>query len=195
MQSGEVDALPESAGAIVAQCDRMSGLISQMLDFVRPRQRGEVDLDLVDLTRQTLELVDPLARKAQVRLGPPPAGERVEVCADAGALQQVLLNLVVNGIQAMPQGGPLRVEVGARGDEAVLSVIDAGVGIPEALRERIFEPFFTTKERGVGTGLGLCVVRDIVAEHGGSLAVESAPGQGTRIDVRLPLAQVGTRIA
>jgi signal transduction histidine kinase len=114
------------------------------------------------------------------------------------ALQQVLTNLVVNGIQAMPDGGRLVIGLsearrrppGARaGVEApffCISVEDEGVGIPSSGRDRLFEPFFTTKQTGEGTGLGLWLAHDIVRERGGFIEVDSEPGRGSRFAVYLP---------
>jgi PAS domain S-box-containing protein len=122
------------------------------------------------------------------------------VRADPSQLHQIALNLVVNACDAMPEGGRLRIETqNALVDDGVateseippgpyvsLTVSDTGSGIPPALRPRIFDPFFTTKDRGRGTGLGLATVLGIASQHGGSLAVESIPGEGTSFRVYLP---------
>lgn len=113
------------------------------------------------------------------------------VVADAVQLEQVVMNLAVNGADAMPEGGRLTLAAGIAGDEVRLRVSDTGPGIPEELRQRVFETFFTTKERGVGTGLGLSVVERIVRDHGGSVALEEpASGRGATFVVRLPAAPV-----
>ena len=121
--------------------------------------------------------------------------------ANSGRLQQVLLNLVVNARDAMPNGGTLTIvtrrtvvdaqtaerHVGAQaGPYALISVEDTGNGIARDVRERMFEPFFTTKPAGVGTGLGLSTVYGIVQQHGGFITVDSAPGEGTRFCAYLP---------
>jgi two-component system, NtrC family, sensor kinase len=106
---------------------------------------------------------------------------------DARALNQVFLNLLKNAAEAF-EGRRGRVEVHARleGDEVVVSIRDDGPGVAPELRERLFEPFFTTKPAGKGTGLGLSISQRIVAEHGGQIALESEPGEGTCVTVRLP---------
>ncbi len=109
-----------------------------------------------------------------------------EVRADPTQLNQVLLNLCVNAIQAMPTGGTLTVRTGRDGGWALLCVEDTGVGMEPSVLERIFIPFFTTKGVGSGTGLGLSMVHGIVTSHGGTVSVSSEPGKGARFEVRLP---------
>jgi len=109
-----------------------------------------------------------------------------EITADRGQMHQILVNLAVNALQAMPGGGGLSVTT-ARDDDAVrLTVADTGEGMEEAVRRRVFEPFFTTKDVGEGTGLGLAVVHGIVTAHGGTIDVDSAQGRGSRFVIRLP---------
>jgi len=107
--------------------------------------------------------------------------------ADRGQLRQVLVNLVVNAIQAMPGGGDLVIRTRSDGEGVTLEVTDTGCGMPEEVRQRILLPFFTTKDVGQGTGLGLAVVHGIVDAHGGRIQVESVPGSGSRFEIRLPI--------
>lgn len=127
----------------------------------------------------------------QVSLEVSHAGEPARLRADPGQLEQVVLNLAVNARDAMPEGGTLTIATGhrARADgtrEVVLRVTDTGTGMSPEVRERIFEPFYTTKEVGHGTGLGLSTVYGIVAQSGGAIAVESAPGRGTTMLLSFP---------
>ena len=110
-----------------------------------------------------------------------------EITADKGQLHQVLVNLVVNSIQAMPSGGKLIIRTKAEPAYVSLIVQDTGVGMAPDIRKKIFLPFFTTKDVSEGTGLGLAVVDGIVSSHGGSIKVESDPGHGTSIEVQLPI--------
>jgi two-component system NtrC family sensor kinase len=103
-------------------------------------------------------------------------------------MQQVFLNLFLNARDAMPKGGWLTIVTRASGDSATIEVGDTGSGIPPDQLSRIYDPFFTTKDIGKGTGLGLSITYGIVQEHGGSITCESAPGQGTRFLLSLPLA-------
>ena len=105
---------------------------------------------------------------------------------DAGQLLQVLMNLVLNARDALPEGGTIRVEATVQGDQVCLEVADDGVGMPPEVLARVFEPMFTTKPPGVGTGMGLAMVYSLVHSHGGHVEVHSEPGQGTTFAVRLP---------
>jgi two-component system, NtrC family, sensor kinase len=180
--AGRGDAV-EGAQIVVTQVERMSTIIRQLLDFARQRTPQPSELELSALARETVQLVSTLATRSAVTLQV--AGDEARVNADAGQLQQVLTNLIVNAVQASAAGGAVQIETGSDEQGAYLRVSDRGVGIaPEAL-PRIFEPFFTTKDVGQGTGLGLAVAHGIVEEHGGRIEVESAPGDGARFTVRL----------
>jgi len=106
------------------------------------------------------------------------------VTADPNYLKQVLLNLVLNGIEAMPNGGTMTLEATASRGKRILSVSDTGMGISKESLERIFEPYFTTKAKG--SGLGLAIARRIVEEHGGTISVNSEPQKGSRFEIVLP---------
>jgi signal transduction histidine kinase len=112
------------------------------------------------------------------------------VACDAGQIQQIVLVLLVNAVEAMPGGGTIWIETALHPDagQAFIRVRDNGPGIPEELLTRIFEPFFTTKEHEQRTGLGLAVARSISEQHGGDITVSSRPGEGTEFTVRLPAA-------
>jgi signal transduction histidine kinase len=107
---------------------------------------------------------------------------------DAGQIEQCLLNLMTNAIDATPRGGSLEVSARSGDGEVELEVRDTGCGIAPENLTRVFEPLFTTKHPGKGTGLGLTIVREVVAAHGGTIAVQSTPSRGTRITLRLPHA-------
>src|SRR5262249_52622421 len=121
-------------------------------------------------------------------LGPLPL-----VTCFAAKINQVMMNLVMNAIDACPQGGTVTVRTRAEDDAIVLEVIDTGQGIDPEIRDRIFDPFFTTKPVGVGTGLGLSISYGIVKDHGGVIEVDSAPGKGSRFTVRLPMRVAAER--
>jgi signal transduction histidine kinase len=109
------------------------------------------------------------------------------VMADSDQLEQVLLNLLSNAVDAMPRGGTVRISLAAEPDDAVsFAVSDEGLGIPEEIRDSIFDPFFSTKEIGKGTGLGLSISYGIVRDHGGDILLESQAGRGTTFRVILP---------
>ena len=111
-----------------------------------------------------------------------------EITADSSQLHQTLINLVVNAIQAMPDGGTLTLSTARSGDVMSLIVEDTGAGMTEDVMKKIFVPFFTTKDVGEGVGLGLAVVHGMVTGHMGSIEVQSKVGEGSRFEVRLPIS-------
>ncbi len=182
---------------------RARDLAQQVLIFSRRRSAPERrPVDLVESVREALRLLG-ATLPAAVRLEAELPAEPVVVRGDATQLHQLLVNLCTNAWHAVGERGVVTARVttvrptGATAvalglapgpSYACLSVVDDGVGMTEEVRRRIFEPFFTTKDVGQGTGLGLAVVHGIVAEHGGAIAVDSAPGRGARFDVYLPLS-------
>jgi two-component system NtrC family sensor kinase len=188
----------DSARIIVDQVERITRIIRQLLDFARRRTPDRGQQLLNPVAEQTLGLLRPMAAKTQVDLILEPSPP-VDANVDAGLIQQALTNLVLNGIQAMPRGGTLRVKVsserlappreigGVAGQYARMNVCDEGVGISPDAVSRVFEPFFTTKGVGEGTGLGLSVAYGIARDHGGWIAVKTEPGRGSCFALFLPL--------
>ncbi len=175
----------------------MTGIVQQLLDFSRRRGPKMGLANLEHVVERTVDLVFPAAERAHVtveRAASGPLFARV----DQSQMQQVLANVLMNGIQAMPNGGRLRISSGTRrarppadrnapeGDYLWVTVEDEGTGIPRERLARVFEPFFTTKRVGEGTGLGLAVAHGIVAEHGGWIEAESDVGKGSRFSIFLP---------
>jgi signal transduction histidine kinase len=178
----------EDAGVIVEQGEKIARIIRHLLDFARSGTPLREPEDLRGPVRNAVGLLEPLAAKNGVALVLEQSDTPVVADIDAGRIQQVLTNLVMNAIQAQPDGGEVRVHV-VRDEErrqSRIEVEDDGPGVPVELRHRIFEPFFTTKDIGDGTGLGLSVAYGIVQEHGGRLAVEEGSGGGARFVIRLP---------
>ncbi|MDP5169048.1 MAG: ATP-binding protein [Bacteroidia bacterium] len=117
-------------------------------------------------------------------------GDLPELEGFPGRINQVMMNLFTNAVQAMPEGGWLRIKTAVEDDKSVsIAIQDTGKGMSEDIRQRIFEPFFTTKDVGEGTGLGLAISLGIVQQHGGNILIESQPGHGTLVVVRLPIRQ------
>ena len=167
---------------------RVRAIVRSLLDFARqtpPR------LESTD-PRTVLDSVLPLVRKraavAGVHIQQIHAQRPLPIVVDVSQLKQVLINLLTNAIDAMPNGGAIFVGTEQRGDEVVITVRDTGPGIPPEHRDRIFEPFFTTKSAVSGTGLGLSVSLGIVERHGGKIKVHSEPGHGATFAVHLPAA-------
>lgn len=187
---------------IVDLADRIATIAKGLLAYGRPSAAPRMRLDPGLPLRQALSLVEDQAQRQGVRIAEEIDGALPPVEASASELEQVFLNLFLNALDAMPEGGILAVAApreGARladGAPAVQIVVaDTGPGIAEDVRDRVFDPFFTTKDEGRGSGLGLAVCQGIVRSHGGEIEVGGAPGRGARFAVRLPLLFVTGRDA
>ena len=188
--SAKVEGLPAQASRdidkIVQAALHAREIVRSLLLFARQMPAKRVEVDLNRLVEDGLKLVATQLSRGEIELVVDLAADLPTLTADPSQLRQVVVNLVVNAIQAMPGGGKLLVRTLMRPDRVLLVVEDEGVGIdPEAVKQ-IFLPFFTTKGVGEGTGLGLSVVHGIVTSHGGSIHVESRPGAGARFEVALP---------
>jgi signal transduction histidine kinase len=182
------EATTRRLNVVEGQLARVTEIITQLLDLTR-RPTGEAaSVDVNGLVRETVELVRPGLGAAglSLELGLRPGLPRVR--GHASQLQQVVLNLLTNAIDATPAGGRITVSTGngADPDHLEIEVTDTGAGIPDTDRKRIFEPFFSTKEPGRGTGLGLFISAQIVREHRGRIEVASAEGRGSSFRVLLP---------
>lgn len=180
----------EIVGEIRLQIQRLNATLRGLLDFSRPREPEIVPCHVCDLVKPMLALARPDAQKTNVQIVTDCADELPPICADPQQLQQAILNVLLNAIQAMPHGGTLTVcgEVLEKSGQTLrLTIRDTGVGIPPENRERIFSPFFTTKHRG--TGLGLAISRSIVEKNGGVIAVESEVGRGTAVFMEFPVCK------
>lgn len=164
---------------------RIARIIARMRDFYKPTRSEFQPTDLNALIHETLYLSATYLEHAGIHAVTELDPALPPIVASADQLRQVLLNLVLNACDAMPDGGTLTVRSAVVGSEALVEIADTGVGMPPEVQERLFEPFFTTKASG--TGLGLSVSYHIVAQHGGTLQIESQPGAGTVCRVRLPL--------
>jgi two-component system NtrC family sensor kinase len=190
-----------SASVIKEQAERMTRIIRQLLDFARSRKPLKHRTKLGALADQALTVLSPVVSQRGVGIRREYADGDITVDVDQDQIHQVIYNLVVNAMQAMPDGGDVEIAVrcehitppadhgGSEGEYACLKVIDGGVGIREEDMSRIFTPFFTTKGIGEGTGLGLSISHGIVREHDGWMAVESTEGQGSCFSLYLPLVR------
>jgi signal transduction histidine kinase len=166
---------------------RASEIVQNLLRFsVQRKEPVRTSVDLNKLVKDTLSLTETLIKDQKIALELLLDGQKPRARADSGQLAQVLLNLAANARTAMPSGGSLRISTVARDGQVGFAVADTGKGIAPEIRERIFEPFFTTKDEWSNVGLGLSVSYRIVAEHGGTIEVESSVGQGSTFTVWLP---------
>ena len=176
-----------------------TGITRQLLAFSRHQAPTAVRLDLVEVAHELSRMLRALLPATiALRVTPERGSGPIEVLADRGQLEQVIMNLAVNARDAMSTGGTLSVEVRMgttpeTGHAAVLEVRDTGTGMSPDVQAHVFEPFFTTKEPGKGTGLGLATVYGIVRQHAGSIEIASTVGHGTTVIVRLPPAPPGAK--
>jgi signal transduction histidine kinase len=166
---------------------RASNIVTDLLKFARKSTPEMKAQDMRDTIETVLHLTEYLARKSRVKIVKDVPDAPVTATYDAAQIEQVLMNLVQNAIQAMPDGGDLRINLSRAGEAIAIAVQDTGIGIPAKNLSRIFDPFFTTKPPGEGTGLGLSVSYGIVARHGGQIDVDSLEGKGTTFTVLLPV--------
>jgi len=162
---------------------RIDATVAEFLEFARPRATRHELVDLHGLVGGTVKQMAPQADRAGVALRF--SGEQATVTGDEEKLRQLVLNLLLNAVQATGENGNVSVGIHPRKDTVVLKVVDDGCGIPAEQAEQVFEPFFTT--RSSGTGLGLAVARTIVEEHGGTITLAGQPGNGTTVTVSLPV--------
>jgi signal transduction histidine kinase len=179
----------EFRGIIKKECRRLGGLLTELLDFARPREPRFGRLDVAASVEDAVRLARSSLATSNVSIETSLTEKLPAVECDEEQIKQVLLNLLMNAAQAMPDGGRIVVSASREGRSLALIVADDGPGIPEEMRTRVFDPFFTTRESG--TGLGLAVVQQIVSQHGGQIEVEQNGAQGARFVVRIPIRNGG----
>ncbi len=173
---------------------RCKKIIKALLEFSARQQPEKRPLNLNPVVESATDLVEHQARLAQVRVEKRLAEDLPSVPADRAQIQQVLVALLMNALDAVRAGGRITVvSATSPPGHVILSVEDDGVGIPPEIRDKIWSPFFSTKPFPQGTGLGLAICHGIVTAHGGAIDVDSEPGKGTRMRIRLPVTDVEVR--
>jgi signal transduction histidine kinase len=186
-KSGDLpEGTADDLNKIVAACLQAREIVNKLKLFARQAPIEKARIDVAQVVDEALSLVETQCATQGIEVVRRVEAEPCELLAGQLQLKQVVVNLVLNSIQAMPGGGTLTVVVGRDDGSAFIEVQDSGVGMTEEVVDQIFTPFFTTKDVGEGTGLGLCVVHGIVTAHGGSIDVESGVGKGSRFTVRFP---------
>jgi two-component system NtrC family sensor kinase len=193
----DVEELREYLQLIRGEAFRCKQITNGLLDFSRARAVEPAPVNVSEVVESAARLLAHQKRGAAIRIDVELAGDLPLVSGDMGQLQQAVIILAENAIDAMPEGGTLTLRTlreefdeTEETEAVVVEVSDTGQGIPEQIRERIFDPFFTTKEVGRGTGLGLAVCYGIVTEHGGRIGVESAVGRGSTFRIWLPATKI-----
>ncbi len=186
--TGISDQTAQDMDKIVNAAIHAREIIKKLMIFARQMPTNKARFDLNQLIREGFYFLESRCAKEGIAIERQLDEDLPEITADPSQLHQVLVNLMVNAIQAMPRGGTLTLRTRRDGDNVLLSVEDTGTGMSEEVLMHMFVPFFTTKEVGQGTGLGLSVVHGIVTAHGGRVRVESEQGQGSRFEISLPIS-------
>ena len=192
LKEGEFDDSPafedlrEYLGLIRSEAFRCKSITNGLLDFSRTRTSEHTPIKLADVIASVTRLLGHQKRNVNIEIRMEVAVDLAPVSGDPGQLQQAIIALATNGLDAMPEKGVLTIAAYNENDSVLVEVTDTGIGIPPDNLPKIFEPFFTTKEVGRGTGLGLAVCYGILTEHGGKLDVQSTVGVGTTFTITLP---------
>jgi two-component system NtrC family sensor kinase len=184
-ESEACDDLNEYLGLIKSEAFRCKSITTGLLDFSRIRTGNRHPLDVGEILHSSVNLISHQKRGAKIDYKIEVAEKVPEVEADGGQIQQAVIALATNAVDAMPHGGTLTLRARGDGNRVAIEIEDTGVGIPTDDMSKIFEPFFTTKEVGKGTGLGLAVCYGIITDHGGRLSVRSNLGKGTVFTILL----------
>ncbi len=183
--------LPKQIGSDLDKIETASlyarEIVKKLLIFARQTPTKKAKITLNKVVDESLGLFEGRLEKEGIELKKSLSPELPDIPADAGQINQVLVNLIVNAIQAMPNGGTLTVRTGAINGHALIYVEDTGIGMSNEVMEQIFLPFFTTKDIDKGTGIGLAVVHGIITSHGGSIDVISKENVGTCFQIKLPV--------
>jgi two-component system, NtrC family, sensor kinase len=185
-QAAETDRILQMVDGEAGRC---GDIVRNLLAFSRQAGARLAEEDLVPIVERCRMLLKHQAEMLDVTLEARTAPDLPRVVCDGAQVQQVILALAMNALEATPARGRVSIEAVPEGDAVKLVIADTGAGIPKVHLDRIFEPFFTTKEAGKGVGLGLAVVYGIVNGHHGRIEVQSEPGQGTTFTVHLPARQ------
>lgn len=181
--------LSEYLGLIKSEAFRCKTITTDLLDFSRMRVGERQAVDVGEIVRSAANLITHQKRRSGISQEIEVDDNLPRVSADGSQIQQAVIALATNAIDAMPEGGQLTLRAFTKGTRIVIEIADTGMGIPPENMSKIFEPFFTTKEVGKGTGLGLAVCYGIISEHGGRISVRSNLGKGSTFSIFLPVVQ------
>ena len=180
-------ALKDRVRIVGDEIGRLNRLLTEFLELARPRGIAREPVHLPKLVDEVLDLEEESAKGRGIEIVRQISSEGCVAIGDREKLKQVTINIVVNALEAMKQGGKLTASVRPAGESVVMTFEDNGPGIEAVVLANVFDPFFTTKE--AGTGLGLSIVRKIVDQHGGDVVIESEMGRGARVTVSIPMGR------
>ncbi len=170
---------------IEGEINRIDTIVKEFLAFARPKKIEKTEVNINELLEEVITLTRPKMKQSRIELEKDFSSQIPVIKGNIDGLKQVFLNVVLNAIQAIEEGGTVRIKTGVNEKEAVILIKDDGMGIPEKNLKSIFDPFFTTKKEG--TGMGLALAYNIISDHSGKLDIESKQGIGTTVKVALPL--------
>jgi two-component system, NtrC family, sensor histidine kinase HydH len=176
-------------GYVIDEVRRIETLVRDFLDFAQPKPPLKVEMPLRAVIDRVAAIAAPEFSRQKIQLAIEDSSGGATVLGDPDQLYQASLNLILNAIDAMPDGGTIQASVSAADETVWLTIRDEGAGVPEAIRQEIFNPFFTTKAKG--TGLGLAKVQSVAEAHGGSTSCVCVPGRGAAFTITLPRAKPG----
>jgi nitrogen fixation/metabolism regulation signal transduction histidine kinase len=177
----------ESTATLTEEIDNLKTIVGRFSDFSKLPKPEAVEMDAREAVRRVVKLYGPALEEKHIELGTSIGAEPLPILGDSELLHRALSNLVLNAMDAMPEGGTLTVSAVRAKETARISVSDTGAGLTPEECERLFTPYYTTKQHG--TGLGLAIVQSVVADHNGTIAVESVEGGGARFVIGLPLVE------
>ncbi|HUU50844.1 MAG TPA: ATP-binding protein, partial [Nitrospinota bacterium] len=167
--------------------NRIAKIVKQLLAFHRPETEARSLEDINSIVKKTLSLTKNQLSLSNVKVIEEFSSDLPKVMVSSQQMHQVLLNLILNAQDAMPEGGEIRIQTGEDNGVVHIDISDTGLGIPEEIRDKIFEPFFSTKKREKGTGLGLSISYGIIKAHNGDILVKSKEKEGTTFTIKLPV--------
>jgi signal transduction histidine kinase len=181
----QADPPEQLADVIVQEANRLNGIVTDFLNFARPPEPNLIPCNVEEILEKNLTFLAPEINKKGYEIQKRSANHVPEVQADPGHLYQAFLNIFINAMEAMPDGGPITVELSAQGNTLTMVFSDGGGGIADETLERVWEPFFTTKDKG--SGLGLAIVKKIVEGHGGTISIQNGLEKGAQVTLTLPV--------
>jgi two-component system nitrogen regulation sensor histidine kinase NtrY len=177
----------ESAATLAEEIENLKTIVGRFSDFSKLPKPQVVEMDAREAVRRVVKLYGPALEEKHIELGTSISAEPLRILGDSELLHRALSNLVLNGMDAMPEGGTLTISAVRAKEAAKISVADTGAGLTPEECERLFTPYYTTKQHG--TGLGLAIVQSVIADHYGTIAVENVEGGGARFVIGLPLVE------
>jgi len=173
---------------MVAETERLNRVISQLIEFAKPLELKKESAHFLDVVRHAIKLIDADAKKNKISIDVDIAADIPVLEIDSDKIKQVLLNIFLNALEAMKDGGNLRIKTERGADNVTVTISDTGIGIEKTDLPRIYDPYFTSKP--AGTGLGLAIVQKFMEAHGGRIKVESVAGKGTKVILCFPLNHI-----